>query len=152
MSKLSEIGTIVNNDVLITALLGWLVAQVLKVILVCITHKKLDFTRLVGSGGMPSSHSSITMSLTMSVGFVNGFDSVPFAICMILSFVVMYDASGVRRSAGQQAMILNKLVEEWEHGSFINTDKKLKELLGHTPLEVFAGAILGILIAIVRFA
>ena len=152
MSKLSEIGKIINNDILITALLGWLVAQVLKVILVCFTYKKLDFTRLVGSGGMPSSHSSITMSLTMSVGFVHGFDSALFAICMILSFVVMYDASGVRRSAGQQAVILNKLVEEWDQGTFDNTEKKLKELLGHTPLEVFAGAVLGILIAVIRFA
>ncbi len=152
MSKLNTIAQIINNDILITALAGWLAAQVLKVILVCITHKKLDFTRLVGSGGMPSSHSSITMSLTMAVGFVHGFESALFAICMILSFVVMYDASGVRRSAGQQAVILNKMVEEWEHGTFNNTDKKLKELLGHTPLEVFAGAILGILIAIIRFA
>ncbi len=152
MSNLSKIGSIINNDILFTALIGWLVAQVMKVILVCFTYKKLDFTRLVGSGGMPSSHSSITMSLTMSVGFVHGFDSALFAICMILSFVVMYDASGVRRSAGQMAVVLNKMVEEWEHGTFDNTDKKLKELLGHTHLEVVAGAILGILIAIIRFA
>ena len=88
----------------------------------------------------------------MSVGFVHGFDSALFAIAMILTFVVMYDASGVRRSAGQQAAILNKLVDDWGNGKFANTDKKLKELLGHTPLEVIAGAILGILIAIIRYA
>ena len=75
-----------------------------------------------------------------------------FAICMIIAFVVMYDASGVRRSAGQQAAILNKIVADWENGKFANTDKKLKELLGHTPMEVVAGAILGILIAIIRYA
>ena len=149
---MEKIAQILNNDILWTAILGWLSAQVIKVILVFLTSRRLDFRRLTGSGGMPSSHSSITMSLTMSVGFVHGFDSAVFAIAMIMSFVVMYDASGVRRSAGQQAAILNKIVEDWENGKFKNTDKKLKELLGHTPLEVVAGAILGILIAIIRFA
>lgn len=149
---MEQIAGIFENDILLTALFGWLSAQVIKVILVFITNRKLDFRRLVGSGGMPSSHSSITMSLSMSVGFVHGFDSALFAIAMILTFVVMYDASGVRRSAGQQAAILNKLVDDWGNGKFANTDKKLKELLGHTPLEVIAGAILGILIAIIRYA
>ena len=143
---------LLGNSILWTALFGWLAAQVIKVILVFITSKKLDFRRMVGSGGMPSSHSSITVSLTMSIGFVYGFDNAMFAIATIMSFVVMYDASGVRRSAGQQAVILNRMVEEWEHGEFQNTDKKLKELLGHTPLEVFAGAVLGALIAVIRFA
>lgn len=148
MSYLNEL---VNNDILITALIGWFAAQVLKVILVFICNKRIDFKRLTGSGGMPSSHSSISMALSMSVGFECGFDSVQFAICMILAFIVMYDASGVRRSAGQQAAILNKLVADWENGKFANTDKKLKELLGHSPVEVFAGAILGIVIAIIRY-
>lgn len=149
---MSQISGILGNDILWTALGGWLAAQVIKVILVFITSRKLDFRRLTGSGGMPSSHSAITMSLTMSIGFVHGFDSALFAVSMILTFVVMYDASGVRRSAGQQAAILNKLVEDWGNGKFYNTDKKLKELLGHTPLEVIAGAILGILIAVIRYA
>jgi len=143
---------LLGNSILWTALFGWLAAQVIKVILVFITSRKLDFRRMVGSGGMPSSHSSITVSLTLSIGFVYGFDNAMFAIATIMSFVVMYDASGVRRSAGQQAVILNRMVEEWEHGEFNNTDKKLKELLGHTPLEVFAGAVLGALIAVIRFA
>ena len=149
---MNQISGLLGNDILWTALSGWLAAQVIKVILVFITSRKLDFRRLTGSGGMPSSHSSITMSLTMSIGFVHGFDSALFAVSMILTFVVMYDASGVRRSAGQQAAILNKLFEDWEHGEFNNTYKKLKELLGHTPLEVLAGAILGILIAVIRYA
>lgn len=149
---MERITGIIGNDILLTALGGWLAAQVIKVILVFITSHKLDFRRLTGSGGMPSSHSSITMSLTMSIGFVHGFDSALFAVAMILTFVVMYDASGVRRSAGQQAAILNKLVDEWGRGKFSDTDKKLKELLGHTPLEVIAGAILGILIAVIRYA
>ncbi|MDO5398906.1 MAG: divergent PAP2 family protein [bacterium] len=149
---MSQISGILGNDILWTSLSGWLAAQVIKVILVFITSRKLDFRRLTGSGGMPSSHSAITMSLTMSIGFVHGFDSAMFAVSMILTFVVMYDASGVRRSAGQQAAILNKLVEDWGNGKFNNTDKKLKELLGHTPLEVIAGAILGTLIAVIKYA
>ena len=141
-----------NNEILWISVLAWFVAQVLKVIFVFLQRKKLDFRRLVGSGGMPSSHSSFTVALAMSVGFKSGFSSVEFAICVCFALVVMYDAAGVRRSAGQQAKILNKIVEEWERGDFTHTDTKLKELLGHTPVEVIAGAILGAAVAILSFA
>ena len=97
---------------------------------------------------MPSSHSAFSVALAMGVGFSEGFSGYAFAICTCFALVVMYDAAGVRRSAGQQARILNKIVEEWEQHNFQNTDKKLKELLGHTPFEVIAGAILGIVISI----
>lgn len=137
-----------SNKILWTAVLAWFLAQILKVIFVFIKNKRMDFRRLVGSGGMPSSHSSFSMALTMAVGFSEGFSSYAFAICLCFALVVMYDAAGVRRSAGQQAKILNKIVEEWEKHNFKNTDKKLKELLGHTPFEVLAGAVLGIAIAI----
>ena len=140
-----------QNNILWISVLAWFVAQILKVIFVFIQRKKLDFRRLVGSGGMPSSHSSFTVALAMSVGFVCGFSSVEFAICVCFALVVMYDAAGVRRSAGQQARILNKIVEEWERGDFSHTETKLKELLGHTPVEVVAGAILGAVIAILFF-
>lgn len=139
------------NSVLWTAVIGWAAAQALKVILTLIIYRKLDFTRLTGSGGMPSSHSAFVVALTMAVGFTNGFNSVSFAICAVMSFVIMYDAAGVRRSAGQQAAILNKLVETWGKEDKSLTEKKLKELLGHTPVEVIAGAILGIIIAIVKY-
>ncbi len=142
---------IAQNSVLQTALLSWLVAQILKVIIVFIIERRLDFTRLTGSGGMPSSHSSFTVSLAAAAGFVEGFDSVMFAIAAAFSIVVMYDASGVRRSAGEQAAILNKIVERIGKDDIAETGKKLKELLGHTPMEVFAGAILGIIIAIIRY-
>lgn len=142
---------LINNSILFTALAGWLSAQILKVIFVFATQRKLDFKRLTGSGGMPSSHSALVMALTMSIGFVEGFDSILFAVSMVMSLVVMYDAAGVRRSAGQQAAILNKLVEDWERADYSHTEKKLKELLGHTPIEVFAGAILGIIIAIIVY-
>lgn len=138
-----------GNSVLITALLGWLIAQVLKIIL--IWDKKLDFKKIVASGGMPSSHSSFVMALTMSIGFTQGFGSWAFALSFVLAFIVMYDAAGVRRAAGQQAAILNRIVEDIEKSDYSHTNKKLKELLGHTPIEVLGGAILGIIIAIIRF-
>lgn len=138
------------NSVLLTALIGWFAAQALKIVLSW--DKKLDFKRFIGSGGMPSSHASFVMSLTMAVGFENGFDSAAFAVAAVVAFVVMYDAAGIRRSAGQQAAILNKLVKSVVKADFPGTEKKLKELLGHTPIEVFGGAILGIIIAIIRHA
>jgi hypothetical protein len=143
---------IINNSVLQTAVLAWFVAQIMKVIIVFIIEKRIDFTRITGSGGMPSSHSSFTVALATAVGFISGFDSVAFAIAAAFSFVVMYDASGVRRSAGQQAVILNKIVERIGKDDLTETGKKLKELLGHTPMEVFAGALLGIIIAVLRYA
>lgn len=138
------------SSILVTAIIAWFVAQVLKVILVLIKNKKLDFRRFIGSGGMPSSHSSFVVSLAMSVGLTEGFSGSLFAVTVVLALVVMYDAAGVRRAAGQQARILNKLVDEWGKEDFKETEKKLKELLGHTPVEVFAGALLGILIAVIR--
>ena len=139
-----------KEGVLVTSILSWFTAQVLKVIFTLIEKKRLDFRRFVGSGGMPSSHSAFVTSLATAVGLQNGFSSTEFAISTVFALVVMYDAAGVRRAAGQQARILNKLVEQWEKSDFSDTDKHLKELLGHTPKEVFAGALLGIAIALVR--
>ena len=135
---------------LVTCILAWFIAQLLKVIHTIIKNKKIDFRRFVGSGGMPSSHSSFVTSLATSVGILEGFSGSAFAMAAVFAIVVMYDAAGVRRAAGQQAKILNKIVEEWENADFAHTDKRLKELLGHTPKEVFAGALLGILIAFLR--
>lgn len=140
---------LLENSVLWTAILAWFAAQVIKFILVLITTRSFDFGRLVGSGGMPSSHSSIVMALTVSVGLSEGFSTAEFAICMIVSFVVMYDASGVRRAAGQHARILNELIKG--KNDLETSGKLLKELLGHSPVEVFAGALLGIAVAIAVF-
>lgn len=138
----------ISNSVLFTALIGWFVAQVLKIIFSW--DKKFDFKRIIGSGGMPSSHASFVTALSFAAGFTEGFDSTAFAVSAVFSFVVMYDAAGVRRAAGQQAMILNKIVEDLKKSDYSHTNKKLKELLGHTPIEVFAGAVLGVIIAIIR--
>ncbi len=140
-----------NNSIIQTALISWFVAQLLKVFIVLIIERRVDFTRLTGSGGMPSSHSSFTVSLAAAIGFIDGFDSVAFGLAAAFSLVVMYDASGVRRSAGQQAAILNRIVEKIGKEELSATGKKLKELLGHTPMEVLAGAILGLIIAIIRY-
>lgn len=134
------------NQVLWTSVLAWALAQILKVIFVLIANRRLDFRRLVGSGGMPSSHSSFVTSLAAMVGFADGFDSAIFAVCFVFGLIVMYDASGVRRAAGEQASILNQIIEHWDEGAEIQGER-LKELLGHTPVEVFVGAILGILVA-----
>ena len=143
-------GEFFSSSILVTTIISWFIAQVIKVILVLLKSKKIDFRRFVGSGGMPSSHSSFVVSLAVSVGLTEGFTSTLFAVTVVLAMVVMYDAAGVRRAAGQQAKILNMLVEDWEKKDFTGTEKKLKELLGHSPVEVFAGALLGIVIALIR--
>lgn len=139
-----------SESVLVTAILSWFVAQVLKVIFVIIKDKRIDFSRFVGSGGMPSSHSAFVVSMAVGVGLVEGISSTVFSVSVVLALVVMYDAAGVRRAAGQQAKILNRIVETWGKEDFAKTEKKLKELLGHTPVEVFAGALLGAVIAFLR--
>ncbi len=133
-----------NNRVLETALLCWLVAQLLKVLFYAIKNRRFSFERMVGAGGMPSSHSSTVCGLVVAVGRTCGPDSAIFAIAFMIACIVMYDATGVRRAAGEQAKVLNQLMQEkdWE-----GAQRTLKEFLGHTPVEVFAGAVLGIVIA-----
>lgn len=133
-----------RNTPLLAALLSWAVAQGTKIVLTLIQEKRFDASRIVGTGGMPSSHSSFTMALSFSVGKYHGFDSPLFAIALIFSFVTMYDAQGIRRAAGKHAAILNDLIQEHKMPNI----GELKELLGHTPLEVTVGAILGIVIGL----
>ena len=140
-----------KESILITSLISWFLAQIIKMMISLIQNKRLDFRRLVGSGGMPSSHAAFVTSLATAVGLCEGFGGTDFAICAVFAIVVMYDAAGVRRAAGQQARILNRLMAKWEKSDFTDTDKHLKELLGHTPKEVFAGAVLGISIALLRY-
>lgn len=137
---------ILHNDVLMTAVLAWLIAQILKIIIDLLKYKKLDITRFVGSGGMPSSHSSFVMGMSTSIGLKLGFDTAEYAIALCFALVVMHDASGVRRAVGIQANILNKIISDLKHFKHIE-EKRLKELVGHTPFEVLIGAFLGILIA-----
>ena len=120
------------------------IAQIIKMIIDVAATGKIDWELMFSSGGMPSSHSSFVCSMATTVGLSRGFDSVEFAISFVLAIVVMYDAAGVRRAAGSHAVIINKLMD-----SLNIKDENLKELLGHTPIQVGAGAILGIIIAII---
>lgn len=135
---------LLSNNIIIVSIASWAIAQIIKMILDVITTGEIDWELMVASGGMPSSHSSFVCALATSVGIKNGFDSSLFAICFVLAVVVMYDAAGVRRAAGFHAVIINKIMA----GLNIK-DEKLKELLGHTPIQVGAGAILGIIVAFV---
>jgi hypothetical protein len=137
---------IFSNPYFSVAFVSWFIAQVLKVVLTLILDKRLNLYRMVGSGGMPSSHSAIVMAVTTAVGLDFGFDSALFAISLVFSLVVMYDASGVRRAVGKQAIILNTMIEDLYKHRHIG-QQKMKELVGHTPYEVFVGALLGILMA-----
>jgi uncharacterized protein len=133
---------------LMASAISWFTAQVLKTAIDAYFNKGIHWERMTGSGGMPSSHSSTVVALTTAAGIQYGVGSAYFAICFILSCVVMYDAMGVRRETGKQAVILNKILVDnpfnWSGEEF---EKKLKEYVGHTPLQVLAGAILGFLVA-----
>ncbi len=136
------------NRVLWAAIMGWFVAQLLKVLLTFIVYKRWDFSRMFGSGGMPSSHSSFICALATATGLSRGFQSVEFAIAVALALIVMYDAAGVRRSAGKQAAAINRIIQDMMRRGSKLTQVHLKELIGHTPFEVIMGALLGILIGI----
>lgn len=137
-----------KNQIFFVAVFSWFVAQAIKVVNTFIAEGRIDFTRFVGSGGMPSSHASFVMGLSTAVGLKHGWDSTYFAMSIAFSIVIMYDAAGVRRAVGKQAIILNKMIEDLHRRKEKKlTEKRLKELIGHTPVEVFAGAILGIVLA-----
>ena len=133
---------------LLAPLVAWAIAQAAKVILTSVRQRKLNLRVLAETGGMPSSHAAIVMGMTTAVGKYAGVTSAPFAIALIFSFVVMYDAAGLRRAAGRQAAILNRLVEDLVHMRGMQ-EQRLRELLGHTPVEVLVGAMLGIVVGLI---
>lgn len=145
---------LLENQVLISSVIGWTVAQVLKTIIDCALNKSFNAERLTGSGGMPSSHSATVCALTMSAALCYGLGSFEFAVSFVVAMVVMYDAVGVRRETGKQARLLNWMMEENPFKLRLNgldaeaVQQTLKEYVGHTPLQVVAGALLGIGIAL----
>ncbi|NMA99927.1 MAG: divergent PAP2 family protein [Firmicutes bacterium] len=143
-----HLGQIPNNAVLMTSILAWAIAQILKIISWAFVSKELNFRRLVEPGGMPSSHSAFVTSLATGIGLFDGFDSTIFALATVFALIVMYDASGVRRAAGKQARVLNAIIEDLNRREL--HPERLRELLGHTPFEVLVGALLGIVIALWR--
>ncbi len=145
LTKTSILNT--GYEALLTGLLAAFIAQVIKFILHLIFEKKINFKLFTTTGGMPSSHSAGVVGIATSVGIITGFDSIPFAITMGYAIVVMYDAAGLRRASGKMAACLNKIMDDFYKHEVHAVGGKLKELLGHTPIEVFAGAAFGALYA-----
>ena len=144
-------GNIFNNKILIITLVVWVLAQTIKVILGIAREKRFNFRWFIGTGGMPSSHAAGATALAMTCGFSQGFDSALFALSAVFALVTMFDAQGVRRSTGQQAELLNKIIEDiyWK-GKF--ESDRLIELIGHTPIQVFVGAFIGFCLSIIFYS
>lgn len=144
---------IITNKILIVGIVSWFLAQVFKCISNLILTKKFSIERLFGDGGMPSGHSATVVSVAVATGLYEGFDTAVFAVAMILAIVVMHDAMNVRYQAGKQAELLNAMADMFERitGADLPNEEKLKELLGHTPLQVTAGCLLGIATAIIMY-
>jgi uncharacterized protein len=139
---------LIKNKILMITLSAWAIAQTIKVSIGVVREKKFDFRWFIGTGGMPSSHAAGASCLATAVGLKYGFDGVYFALAAAFALVVMFDAQGVRRATGKQARVLNKMMEDiyWQGKT---QESRLRELVGHTPIEVVIGSLLGILIAVV---
>lgn len=138
-----------SNRVLLCAVLSWVIAQALKFLLNLWIHRKVDWRRMFGMGGMPSSHSAFVFSLALATGMTEGFNSIAFALAFALMAVVIYDAMGVRAETGKQGAVLNHILREVLIEGQPITEKRLKELVGHTPLEVLGGVLIGALMALI---
>jgi hypothetical protein len=133
------------NFSLLTAMTAFFLAQGLKLIITGVTLRRIDFRRLVGSGGMPSSHAAGVTALTLSIGLTEGWNSALFAVAAVFAAIVIFDSTGVRRAAGKQAAALNAIVDDIYHHKY--RPERLHELIGHTPFEVFAGILLGLVVS-----
>ena len=142
---------IFTNKILITGLVAWCVSQVLKTLIYVIVNREFKLERLVGDGGIPSSHSATVTAVATMIGLTSGWDSPLFALAFIFAVIVMHDARGVRLETGKQAKVINDLTELIETlvGQDLTPEDKLKELVGHTPLQVLSGFILGVIIALI---
>jgi acid phosphatase family membrane protein YuiD len=140
--------TLLDNRILVAAFIAWAIAQISKTIYELIRYRKLILSRMVSAGGMPSSHSALVMSLATATARVAGIDSAAFAISLVLAAIVMYDAAGVRRAVSIQARILNQMIDEAFEGKPF-AEKRLRELIGHTPIQVIVGGLLGVGVALI---
>ncbi len=144
---MSFINGVLSNRILMAAFWAWLIAQVLKTIIYVIMNKNFNPERLLGDGGMPSSHSATVMALVTSTAFYYGAETFEFAIAAILALIVMHDAMGVRRETGKQAKVINNMMDWFAQlDSDLPPEEKLKEFVGHSPTQVFFGALLGIVV------
>lgn len=143
--------SLLSNKILITGLVAWCVSQVLKTLIYVIVHREFRIERLFGDGGIPSSHSATVTAIMVMTGIVVGWDTPLFALAFFFAVIVMHDAMGVRLETGKQAKVINDLTEfiETMVGQDLTPEDKLKELVGHTPLQVLSGFILGVIIALI---
>ena len=146
---MSFINALLSNQILLAACWAWLVAQILKTIIYVIVNKTFNPERLLGDGGMPRSHSATVMALVTSTAYHFGPDTFEFAIAAILALITMHDAMGVRRETGKQAKVINNMMDWFVVNSDITPEEKLKEFVGHSPMQVLFGAILGIIVGLV---
>ena len=144
---MQDFGDILNNSVLLVAVVACLIAQASKLVIELIKNRKVNIRVLVTTGGMPSAHSALVTSLATGIGQTSGWESQEFAIALIFAIIVMYDAAGVRQAAGKQARILNQMIDELFSEKHEFNEERLKELLGHTPFQVIVGSVLGVTIS-----
>ena len=142
---------IISNRPLVCAALSWFLAQVLKFFLYWFIEKGISWRRIWGSGGMPSSHTAFTVSLALATGLTEGFQTTAFAIAFALMIIVIYDAMGVRYETGKQGAMINQILNELFVEGKPLTDERLKELVGHSPLEVLGGALTGVIIILIFY-
>ena len=141
---------LISNRLIVNGFTAWIMAQILKMIIHAIINRKIDLPRLVGDGGMPSSHSATVTAMATTSGLLFGLASFQFGVTVIVAFIVMHDAMGVRLEAGKQAKVLNEMIDFIDSmGKDLSPEEKLKEFVGHTPMQVFVGAILGFFVALV---
>lgn len=139
---------LISNQVLIGGIAGWFAAQLSKTILYAVLNHKLDISRFWGDGGMPSAHSATVSCVAVSAGIVYGVSSFPFAICVILALITMRDAMGVRLETGKQARMLNEMLQLFSKDNPGLPEERLKEFVGHTPVQVLTGCIVGCVMAV----
>lgn len=144
---MQDFGDILDNSVMLVAVIACLIAQASKLIVELIKNRKFDMRVLVTTGGMPSAHSALVTALATGIGQTSGWASSEFAIATIFAIIVMYDAAGVRQAAGKQARILNQMIDELFHENKEFSEDRLKELLGHTPFQVIVGSVLGVTVS-----
>lgn len=137
---------LLHNYVLIAGLIAWSLAQIMKVPLEYLRTQRWNWALLIAPGGMPSSHSALMISVTYAVGLFHGYDTSLFALCVAVSMVVIYDATNIRRQAGKHAEMINAMIRDLAAGHPLK-EEQLREVLGHTPLEVLGGIVLGLIIA-----
>jgi acid phosphatase family membrane protein YuiD len=140
------------NLTLVIPFIAWVIAQLLKMLGGYFREKRLDWGFFIRSGGMPSAHTALVTSLATTVGFLEGFNSVLFGVSVVFALIVMYDAAGVRRSVSKQSVILNRILQELKERRPKDIEHDVRQLIGHTPVQVFYGALVGVAVALIGLA